>query len=74
MGFENQAYEQTNTIPGNDPEYVEIGPLEQPSVGFSSPCYDPGNVYQALNNANERPDNVYQELNISPVTGGQSEA
>ena len=48
MGYENQAYGQTNSIPGNDPEYMEIGQLQQPSVGFNNQNFDPGNNYQAL--------------------------
>ena len=66
MGFDNQAYGQRNSIPGNDPEYMEIGQLQQPSVGF----LDPGEHYQALNNAN----NVYEGLDFSGRMGSQSEA
>lgn len=71
MGYENQAYGQTNGIPGNDPEYMEIGQLQQPSVGFNNQNFDPGNNYQALNNANSRP--VYQELTFGGAIGSQSE-
>lgn len=73
MGYENQAYGQTNSIPGNDPEYMEIGQLQQPSVGFNNQNFDPGNNYQALNNANSRPDYVYQELTFGGAIGSQSE-
>lgn len=67
MGFDNQAYGQTNSIQGNEPEYLEIGQLQQPSVGFPNPSFE---HYQALNYASVGPNNVYEELNIS----SQSEA
>lgn len=74
MGYENQAYGTTNSIPGDDREYMEIGQLQQPSVGFNNQNFDPGNDYQALNNANSRPDNVYQGLTFTgAISGSQSE-
>lgn len=74
MGYDNQAYGTTNSIPGDDREYMEIGQLQQPSVGFNNQNFDPGNDYQALNNANSRPDNVYQGLTFTGViSGSQSE-
>ena len=60
MEINNQASGQANSIPGNEPEYLEIGLLEQPS----------GDHYQALNNEIGGPNNEYQGLNFS----GQLEA
>lgn len=73
MGYENQAYGTTNSIPGNDREYMEIGQLPQPSVGFNNQNFDPGNDYQTLTAANSRPDNVYQGLTFTGAIGSQSE-
>ena len=69
MRFGNQAYGQTNSIPGNEPEYLEIGELQQHRVGFANPAFDLGDHNQALNNAIGGPDYVYEELNF----GGHSE-
>jgi len=74
MGFDNQAYGQTNSIQGNEPEYVEIEQLQQPSVGFPNQNFEPGDHYQALDNVNGGPDNVYEGLNFSGPIGSQSEA
>ena len=68
MGFDNQAYGQRNRIPGNEPEYLEIGQLQQ--LGFPNPSFEPVNHYQALDNEISGPDNEYEALNFS----GQSEA
>ena len=65
MGFDNQAFRQTNSIPANEPEYLEIGELQQPSVGFSNPSFDSGDHYQAINNGTGGPKNTYEELNFS---------
>ena len=73
MGHDNPAYGQTNSIPGNEPEYIEIGELQQRDIGFHNPHFDPWDHYQSLANANGRSDNVYAELNLSGI-GSQSEA
>lgn len=73
MGLDNPVYGQTNSIPGNEPEYMEIGALQRPDVGFRNPHFDPGDHYQSLDNTNGRSDNVYAELNLSG-NGSQSEA
>ncbi|XP_015750073.1 PREDICTED: sushi, von Willebrand factor type A, EGF and pentraxin domain-containing protein 1-like [Acropora digitifera] len=70
VGFENQAFGQTNSIPGNEPEYMEIGSLQQPRVGFNNLSFEPGDHYQALNNKNAGHNDVYERLDFS----GQSEA
>ncbi|XP_044183159.1 uncharacterized protein LOC114968057 isoform X2 [Acropora millepora] len=70
VGFDNQAFGQTNSIPGNEPEYMEIGSLQQPRVGFNNPSFESGDHYQALNNKNAGHNDVYERLDFS----GQSEA
>lgn len=70
MGFDNQAFGQTNSIPGNEPEYMEIGSLQQPRVGFNNPSFESGDHYQALNNKNAGHNDVYERLDFN----GQSEA
>lgn len=70
MGFDNQAFGQTNSIPGNEPEYMEIGSLQQSRVGFNNPSFEPGDHYQALNNRIAGHNAVYERLDFS----GQSEA
>ena len=68
MRFDNQTYGQRNSIPGNEPEYLEIGQLQQ--LGFSNPSFQPVDHYQALDNEIGGPNNEYEALNFS----GQSEA
>ena len=68
MGFDNQTYGQRNSIPGNEPEYLEIGQLQQ--LGFPNPSFEPVDHYQALDNETGGPNNEYEALNFS----GQSEA
>ena len=68
VGFDNQAYGQRNSIPGNEPEYLEIGQLQQ--LGFPNPSFEPVNHYQALNNEIGGPNNEYEALNFR----GHSEA
>ena len=72
MGFDNQAYGQTNSIPGNEPEYMEIGSLQQPRVGFNNLSFEPaaGDHYQALNNKIAGHNDVYERLDFR----SQSEA
>ena len=65
MGFDNRALRQTNSVPANEPEYLEIGQLQQPSVGFSNPAFESGDHYQALNNAVNEPNTVYEEVNFN---------
>ena len=64
MGFDNQASGQTNSIPGNEPEYMEIGPLQQPRVGFNNLSFEPGDHYQALNNEIAGHNDVYAGLDF----------
>lgn len=42
-------------------------PVPQPDVGFRNPHFDPGDHYQTLDNANERPDHTYGKLDITGV-------
>ena len=45
IGHDNPLYGQTFRLPNDEPEYLEIGQLQQPSVGFPSPHYDPRDHY-----------------------------
>ena len=65
MGFDNQAFRQTNSRPANEPEYLEIGQLQQPGVGFSNPYFESGEHYETLNNAINGPNVVYEEPNFN---------
>ena len=74
MGFDNQAYGQTDIIPGNEPEYMEIGQIQQPSVGYPNHSSEPGDHYQGLNNENGGPYNAYEGLDFGGSIGSQSDA
>ena len=67
MQHDNPAYGQASS----EPEYMEIDsyrrPVSQPDVGFRNPHFDPGDHYQSLDNANERPDHTYGRLEITGV-------
>jgi len=63
-----------NTASGeasSEPEYMEIDlyqrQVSQPDVGFRNPHFDPGDHYQTLDNANERPDHTYGRPDITGV-------
>ena len=64
---DNPTYGQASS----EPEYMEIDsyerPVPQPDVGFRNPHFDPGDHYQTLDNANERPDHTYGRLDITGV-------
>ena len=65
MGHDNPSFGQTCS----EPEYMEIDalpwPVQQSDVGFGNPHFDSGDHYQALDNTNGRPDNVYGRLSLT---------
>jgi len=72
VGHDNPLYGQTFRLPNEEPEYLEIGQLQQPSVGFPNPHFDPRDHYQPLDNPYGRSNHVYGRINLKGERG-QSE-
>jgi len=72
VGHDNPLYGETFRLPNDEPEYLEIGQLQQPSVGFPNPHFGPRDHYQPLDNPYGRSNHVYGRLNLKGERG-QSE-